>query len=41
MPPDKARFFDGNGVKEPRFEIDGVFLPFESAVPGVIFFCEV
>jgi predicted transposase/invertase (TIGR01784 family) len=28
-------------VKEPKFEIDGVFLPPESATPGVIYFCEV
>ncbi|MEL7051560.1 MAG: Rpn family recombination-promoting nuclease/putative transposase [Cyanobacteria bacterium J06555_13] len=33
--------FDSVAVKEPRFEIDGVFLPPESALPGIVFFCEV
>lgn len=33
--------FDSVAVKEPKFEIDGVFLPPESAEPGVIYFCEV
>lgn len=33
--------FDSVAVKEPRFEIDGVFLPPESESPGVVFFCEV
>jgi predicted transposase/invertase (TIGR01784 family) len=32
--------FDSVAVKEPKFEIDGVFLPPESE-PGVIYFCEV
>ncbi|MEO0377756.1 MAG: Rpn family recombination-promoting nuclease/putative transposase [Cyanobacteria bacterium P01_A01_bin.17] len=32
--------FDSVAVKEPRFEIDGVFLPPESE-PGAIYFCEV
>ncbi len=33
--------FDSVAVKEPRFEIDGVFLPPESDSPGVVYFCEV
>ncbi len=33
--------FDSVAVKEPKFEIDGVFLPPESESPGVIYFCEV
>jgi predicted transposase/invertase (TIGR01784 family) len=33
--------FDSVAVKEPKFEIDGVFLPPENAPPGVIYFCEV
>jgi predicted transposase YdaD len=32
--------FDSVAVKEPKFEIDGVFLPPESEPPGVIYFCE-
>ncbi len=28
-------------VKEPKFEIDGVFLPPENQSPGVVYFCEV
>jgi predicted transposase/invertase (TIGR01784 family) len=32
--------FDSVAVKEPKFEIDGVFLPPESE-PGTIYFCEV
>jgi predicted transposase/invertase (TIGR01784 family) len=32
--------FDSVAVKEPKFEIDGVFLPPESE-PGVVYFCEV
>ncbi|MBD1821560.1 Rpn family recombination-promoting nuclease/putative transposase [Cyanobacteria bacterium FACHB-DQ100] len=32
--------FDSVAVKEPRFEIDGVFLP-PDAEPGVVYFCEV
>ena len=32
--------FDAVAVKEPKFEIDGVFLPPESE-PGVVYFCEV
>jgi predicted transposase/invertase (TIGR01784 family) len=37
----QAYRFDSVAVKEPKFEIDGVFLPPESAVPGVVYFCEV
>ncbi|MFN6564088.1 MAG: DUF2887 domain-containing protein [Nostoc sp. ChiSLP01] len=33
--------FDSVAVKEPKFEIDRVFLPPESESPGVIYFCEV
>jgi predicted transposase/invertase (TIGR01784 family) len=33
--------FDSVAVKEPKFEIDGVFLPPASDKPGVIYFCEV
>ena len=33
--------FDSVAVKEPKFEIDGVFLPPESEEKGVIYFCEV
>jgi predicted transposase/invertase (TIGR01784 family) len=33
--------FDAVAVKEPKFEIDGVFLPPESQNPGVVYFCEV
>lgn len=32
--------FDSVAVKEPKFEIDGVFLPPESE-PGAVYFCEV
>jgi predicted transposase/invertase (TIGR01784 family) len=32
---------DSVAVKEPKFEIDGVFLPPDSASPGVIYFCEI
>ena len=41
-PPDNAADyrFDSVAVKEPRFEIDGVFLPPEGT-PGTVFFCEV
>ncbi|MBE9080533.1 Rpn family recombination-promoting nuclease/putative transposase [Romeria aff. gracilis LEGE 07310] len=40
-PPSNAQSyqFDSVAVKEPRFEIDGVFLPPET--PGVVYFCEV
>ncbi|PSB59915.1 hypothetical protein C7B61_18370, partial [filamentous cyanobacterium CCP1] len=41
-PPDAQRYqFDSVAVKEPKFEIDGVFLPPESETPGVVYFCEV
>lgn len=42
-PPANAQSyrFDSVGVKEPKFEIDGVFLPPESETPGVVYFCEV
>jgi predicted transposase/invertase (TIGR01784 family) len=33
--------FDSVAVKEPKFEIDGVFLRPESETPGVVYFCEV
>jgi predicted transposase/invertase (TIGR01784 family) len=33
--------FDSVAVKEPTFEIDGVFLPPESDGTGVVYFCEV
>lgn len=33
--------FDSVAVKEPKFEIDGVFLPPESDRFGVVYFCEV
>lgn len=33
--------FDSVAVKEPKFEIDGVFIPPENAGAGVVYFCEV
>ncbi len=30
--------FDSVAVKEPKFEIDGVFLPPENESPGVVYF---
>jgi predicted transposase/invertase (TIGR01784 family) len=33
--------FDSVAVKEPKFEIDGVFLPPESDPPGTVYFAEV
>jgi len=33
--------FDSVAVKEPKFEIDGVFLPPENENAGIIYFCEV
>jgi predicted transposase/invertase (TIGR01784 family) len=33
--------FDSVGVKEPKFEIDGVFLPPQTDRPGVVYYCEV
>ncbi|MDZ8261095.1 Rpn family recombination-promoting nuclease/putative transposase [Nostoc sp. ChiQUE01b] len=42
-PPTNANAyrFDSVAVKEPKFEIDGVFLPSENAGAGVVYFCEV
>jgi predicted transposase/invertase (TIGR01784 family) len=42
-PPENAAEyrFDSVAVKEPRFEIDGVFLPPQNQSPGVVYFCEV
>jgi predicted transposase/invertase (TIGR01784 family) len=42
-PPDNADVyrFDSVAIKEPKFEIDGVFLPPENASPGAVYFCEV
>jgi predicted transposase/invertase (TIGR01784 family) len=42
-PPDNADAyrFDSVAIKEPKFAIDGVFLPPESAGAGVVYFCEV
>jgi len=42
-PPTNANTyrFDSVAVKEPKFEIDGVFLPPENAGAGVVYFCEV
>lgn len=37
----EAYQFDSVAVKEPKFEIDGVFLPPENQTPGVVYFCEV
>jgi predicted transposase/invertase (TIGR01784 family) len=41
--PDSAeRYrFESVAVKEPKFEIDGVFLPPQSGIPSVVYFCEV
>ncbi|MBD2690157.1 Rpn family recombination-promoting nuclease/putative transposase [Anabaena catenula] len=33
--------FDSVAVKEPKFEIDGVFLPPETEGAGIVYFCEV
>ncbi|NES23762.1 MAG: Rpn family recombination-promoting nuclease/putative transposase, partial [Symploca sp. SIO3E6] len=33
--------FDSVAVKEPKFEIDGVFLPPDTEDAGVVYFCEV
>jgi predicted transposase YdaD len=33
--------FESVAVKEPKFEIDGVFLPPLSSILGVVYFCEV
>jgi predicted transposase/invertase (TIGR01784 family) len=42
-PPENADAyrFDSVAVKEPKFEIDGVFLPPTTENPGVVYFCEV
>ena len=32
--------FDSVAVKEPKFEIDGVFLPSDTGNAGIIYFCE-
>lgn len=42
-PPENADSyrFDSVAVKEPKFEIDGVFLPPENENPGIMYFCEV
>ncbi|MEH2177023.1 Rpn family recombination-promoting nuclease/putative transposase [Nostoc sp.] len=42
-PPNNADSyrFDSVAVKEPKFEIDGVFLPPENDGAGVVYFCEV
>jgi len=42
-PPINAELyrFDSVAVKEPKFEIDGVFLPPENEGAGVVYFCEV
>ncbi|MGH1392883.1 MAG: Rpn family recombination-promoting nuclease/putative transposase [Trichormus sp.] len=42
-PPENADKykFDSVAVKEPKFEIDGVFLPPENENPGTVYFCEV
>ncbi len=42
-PPNNADAyrFDSVAVKEPKFEIDGVFLPPENVGAGVVYFCEV
>lgn len=37
----EAYRFDCVVVKEPKFEIDGVFLPPETKEPGTVYFCEV
>ncbi|NHC34602.1 Rpn family recombination-promoting nuclease/putative transposase [Scytonema millei] len=37
----EAYRFDSVAVKEPKFEIDGVFLPPENQTSGVVYFCEV
>jgi predicted transposase/invertase (TIGR01784 family) len=42
-PPTNAAHYvvESVAVKEPRFEIDGVFLPPEDGSPGIVYFCEV
>ena len=43
IPPTNAEAyrFDSVAVKEPTFEIDGVFLPPDKEGAGVVYFCEV
>ena len=42
LPANAADYrFDSVAVKEPKFEIDGVFLPPDTDNPGVVYFCEV
>lgn len=42
VPENVANYrFDSVAVKEPKFEIDGVFLPPETEGAGVVYFCEV
>nr|WP_242042133.1 Rpn family recombination-promoting nuclease/putative transposase [Leptolyngbya sp. FACHB-541] len=41
-PANAAQYrFDSVAIKEPKFEIDGIFLPPEEEGNGVIYFCEV
>ncbi|OUL32492.1 hypothetical protein BV378_00100 [Nostoc sp. RF31YmG] len=42
-PPTNAKYyrFDSVAIKEPKFEIDGVFLPPENDSSGIVYFCEV
>jgi predicted transposase/invertase (TIGR01784 family) len=42
-PPESSQQyrFESVAVKEPRFEIDGVFLPPQAETPGTVFFAEV
>jgi predicted transposase YdaD len=41
--PDSAEGyrFESVAVKEPKFEIDGVFLPPSAVILGIVYFCEV
>ena len=42
LPESSERYrFESVAVKEPKFEIDGVFLPPETETPGTVFFAEV
>jgi predicted transposase/invertase (TIGR01784 family) len=42
QPPNAQQYrFESVAVKEPKFEIDGIFLPPDSQMPGVIYACEV
>ncbi len=41
-PPNAQQYrFESVAVKEPKFEIDGIFLPPDSPIPGVVYACEV